>query len=142
MLLCIRMIRLFEIACTSMLVVLFAPLLIPTWLWLVVNRVHPVLVNAANPLPKPESLTRFNASGDDRISRWIHRFSIDLLPCLFNVIAGSARLRDIYRSCLQIGELRDDHDPQHSKAGDVRLAVLLAVAFLALLLAFCCIGWT
>ena len=136
------MIRVFEITCTSLLIVLYAPLLILTWLWLAVNSVHPILVSVANPLTKPRSLTCFNASRDDRISRWVQRFSIDLLPCLFNILGGSAKLGDIHRSCVRIGELRDDHDPQHSKAGDVRLAVLLAVTFLALLLAFCRIGWT
>lgn len=130
------MIRLLEIACTSLLIVLSAPLMIFTWLWLVVNRVDPVIVNVDNPLTKPRFLTFFNTSGDDSVSKWVHRFSIDLLPCLFNVLGGSAGLRDIHRSCVRVGDLRHEPHPQLSRSGQIRLAAVLVIAFVVMLLAF------
>lgn len=130
------MIRSLEIVVTSLLVVLVAPLMILTWLWLVAKGVRPVFVSEVDPRHRERTLTLFNVRGDDRISKWILDTNTDLLPCLLNVVGGSAGLLEVHRSCARIGQLRGSDRPQPSSAGRIFLAVVLGVALLILVLAF------
>jgi hypothetical protein len=72
--------------------------------------------------------------------KWILDTNTDMLPCLLNVVGGSARLLEAHRSCAQIGQLRGSDRPQLSRAGRIVLALVLGFAFLILVLAFLSVG--
>jgi hypothetical protein len=89
--------RFIDILAAVGLIVLCAPLLVLGWLGLKLQGVHPLCVRGTGDPDSSAGFSRFNASGDDPFSRFLRNYSIDLLPAVFDVLAGTTRLRDAVR---------------------------------------------
>lgn len=129
-----KMKRCIDIIASSGWIIICAPLFLFGWLGLKLRRVRPVFIRGAGNPDYPAGFRLFNTSGNDRFSRLLREYGIDLLPVAFDVLAGSIRLGDAAQFVSRVSQSR--HRPPTRRDLLVRGRVLFFAVCIVVVLTF------